>query len=409
LILDQESPYLVSFEITKDCNYRCAFCYQSERIRSKEKDVPAIDVVRGVTPPRQQPEMTVDQIRDCLIPQIAEMGVKSFCFIGAEPLMRFDDIIALAPHFKQCKELKDVQITTNGYLLTEEKIDKIREAYGRWMITFAIPLDSPDQSIVSVLRPPKKDVVERSIAAIKLVVKKGFYMSSGMVVNQLNFHQIDAVGDIIKKIGKKSVFREMYPMFNVGNAKMNSSLCLDENQIKFVDSYKIKNYGNDMLMWDSMPFPVNDVTWNKVKKHAFETDISRGCSAGNNYFNIDHAGNVYPCNFLEIYLGNVVDDPHALKNIWDTHPLVQQLRNREVGGKCGTCKYKINCGGCRSRAFVETGDVLGGVESCDGCPTGHPMESVLEKNVVHAYRKYRPALAMYRAYTVLKSLVKRTK
>lgn len=394
MILSHPFPHLVSFEITKKCNYQCIFCYQSDRIKRGEKDVPADQVQRGITPARLQPEMTVDQIKKHLIPQIAEMHVKQFCFIGAEPLLRFDDIIELAPSFKQCKDLKGVQITTNGYLLDEKKIDAIRDAYGDYMITFAVPLDSAKPDVVTDLRQPKDDVWDRTLNAIKLVIKKGFYMSSGMVVNKVNVGELDDVGKILDSINKTRIFREMYPMFNVGEAKNNAALCLDRDQLVLVDSYKVKHYGNPILMWDSMPFPVDDKTWKRVEKHAFETDISRGCSAGNNYFNIDHAGNVYPCNFLDAYLGNIMDDEHAFLKIWNENSIVQKLRNREVGGKCGSCKYTINCGGCRSRAFVETGDIFGGVESCDGSPDGHPLEDVMKRNLLRSYRLYHPLLVI---------------
>lgn len=378
-VLPQAFPYLISFEITKRCNYRCTFCYQSERINN------------------EQDEMTVDEIVEHFIPQVDEMHFKSFCFIGAEPLLRFDDIIELAPHLERCKHVKDVQITTNGYLLTEEKIDAIMKAYKKFMLTFAIPLDSVNPATVRSLRPPKKDVYERSIESIKLVVRKGLYMSSGMVACQQNFDEIDAVGKKLKEISKDKIFRELYPMFEVGNARNNEEDCLNEDQLKQIDRYKIENYGDPVLMWDNMPFPVDEKTWDKVKKHAFETDISRGCSAGNNYFNVDHAGNIYPCNFLEeTILGNVMDGAHEFKRIWDEHPVVQRLRNRDVEGKCGTCKYRVNCGGCRSRAYVETGDIFGGVESCDGSPDGHPLELIAQKNVIKSYKKYRPLLVLYK-------------
>jgi radical SAM protein with 4Fe4S-binding SPASM domain len=398
-VLDNAHPYLASFEITKNCNYRCVFCYQSDRIRSAEKDVPRSEIVRGITPASVQPEMSVDEIREHIIPQVSEMQFKSFCFLGAEPLLRFDDIIELAPALKKIKgTLKDIQISTNGYLLDEKKIDRLRDAYRDFMITLAIPLDTTTQSIAVQLRPPKPDAMARAIEAMKLAVRKGFYIGSEMVVNKLNFHEIDAVEKKLKEIAKDKIFQEVYPMFRFGTANSHLDICLDDDQVRFIDKYKIEKYGDRVLMWDSMPFPVDEKTWNKVKKHAFESDISRGCSAGVNYFNIDHAGNVYPCNFLgNTYLGNLLDDPHAFVKIWNEHPIVQKLRNREITGKCGSCKYRVNCGGCRSRAFIESGDIFGGVGSCDGGPSGHPLEKVMSKNLLRSYRKYYPMLVAYRA------------
>lgn len=397
-VLDYPHPHLVSFEVTKKCNYRCVFCYQAKRIKDAEKDVPRSEIVRGVTPSHLQPELTVDEIREHLLPQVGEMKFEVFCFVGAEPTLRFNDIIALADDFKKLKKsLRHVEMGTNGYLLTEEMVDEFTRAYKDFTLTLNIPLDSLDPALVKELRPPKADAYDRAMNAIDLALKKGMYITSGMVVTKKNIGEMEAIGKFLKTKGKFHVFQDAYPMFSAGRATEFSDLQLSPEELRTYDHYKIKNYGNPVTPWDCMPHPVREETWRKVQKHAFMSIMSRGCSAGNNYFNIDHAGNVYPCNFLEIYLGNVADDPHSLKTIWETHPLVQKLRNREVGGKCGTCLYKNTCGGCRARAFTETGDVLGGVESCEGGPDGHPLGPVMEKNFLKTYRTNYPAMLAYRA------------
>ncbi len=199
--LDQQHPHLISFEITKNCNYRCVFCYQADRIRYKEKDLPSSEIKRGVTPARLQPEMTLEEIRQHLIPQVGEMEFKSFCFLGAEPMLRFDDILALAPDFKEHTSVTDVQISTNGYLLDEKKVDALRRAYHDFFLTIAIPLDSTNPETVRELRPPKEDVYERSIAALKLVFKKGLFIDSEMVATRKNLDQMDKVGNLLRKIG----------------------------------------------------------------------------------------------------------------------------------------------------------------------------------------------------------------
>jgi radical SAM protein with 4Fe4S-binding SPASM domain len=404
-LLDQQHPHLISFEITKNCNYKCVFCYQADRITNKEKDVPRSDVKRGITPPRLQPEMTLDEIRQHLIPQVGELEFKAFCFLGAEPLLRLDDILALAPDFKKHTSVTDVQISTNGYLLDEKKVDELCRAYRDFFLTIAIPLDSTDPETVRELRPPKADVYDRSIAALKLVFKKGLFIDSEMVVTRKNLDQMDKVGNLLRKIGGMWSFQEVYPMFNAGRALEHDDLALSKEELKVVDTYKIEHYGKPVVMWDCMPLPIGDETWNKVKKRALATSMSRGCSAGNNYYNVDHAGNIYPCNFLgDFHLGNVMDGPHVFRDVWNTNPLVLSMRNRNIGGKCSTCKYKINCGGCRSRAYMETGDVLGGVESCDGGPDGHPMEKTMAQNVLRAYRKYMPIARIYRVLKKLRIL-----
>jgi radical SAM protein with 4Fe4S-binding SPASM domain len=381
-VLDRQWPYLVSFEITNKCNYRCIYCYQASRFENnadKEWTIAS----------SEEPEMTLDEIRQYLLPQVAEMQFQNFCFIGAECLLRFKDIIALGPDFHDIKTVKEIMMSTNGYLLTGEIIDQFKTAYKGKFISMAIPLDSLKPETVRTLRPPKQDVFERSIAAIKLATKKGIYFTVETVANKLNFDELEDIMRYLKKIGHGRIFQELYPLLSTGKGSENTDLCLTPDQLRELDRLKIKYFGNPVLMWDSMPCPWPEDAWKKVSKDAFETSIAQGCSAGNNYFNIDHAGNVYPCNFLTYNLGNIKDGPHALEQIWNTHPDVQRLRNRELEGKCGSCLHRVTCGGCRARATMETGSLFGGVESCEGGPEGHPLSAAATRTMLKTYRKYK--------------------
>ncbi|MCW4035173.1 MAG: radical SAM/SPASM domain-containing protein, partial [Candidatus Bathyarchaeota archaeon] len=52
-----------------------------------------------------------------------------------------------------------------------------------------------------------------------------------------------------------------------------------------------------------------------------------------------------------------------------TSELAVKLRNRDnLKGKCGVCEYREICGGCRSRAELYTGDILGSDPACSYVP-----------------------------------------
>jgi Fe-coproporphyrin III synthase len=93
--------------------------------------------------------------------------------------------------------------------------------------------------------------------------------------------------------------------------------------------------------------------------------LKGGCSAGSRVANIDAEGNVFPCQFArspEFNLGNIREKPFS--EIWSdaTHPILAQFREKNalIGGKCKTCNYLDLCGGgCRVRAFHESGNLRG--------------------------------------------------
>jgi hypothetical protein len=60
----------------------------------------------------------------------------------------------------------------------------------------------------------------------------------------------------------------------------------------------------------------------------------------------------------------------SFREIWESSTVFHTLRHGALGGKCGRCEFQDLCGGCRARAYAETGDLLGADESCAYDPPG---------------------------------------
>jgi radical SAM protein with 4Fe4S-binding SPASM domain len=51
--------------------------------------------------------------------------------------------------------------------------------------------------------------------------------------------------------------------------------------------------------------------------------------------------------------------------VWGASPVFKRLRTPHAFlGKCGECRYLAICGGCRARAYSETGDYLDAEPFC---------------------------------------------
>ncbi|MFX0098872.1 MAG: radical SAM protein [Candidatus Hodarchaeota archaeon] len=375
-------PYLytILWDFTKKCNLQCIYCY-NDYTNGTMKDISEIEY--GITPPSKQPDMTLAQIREHVIPQFKEMNVKSLCLSGGEPLVRFNDIIELAPDICSIG-LQDLMFATNGTLLDEEKVKALKKAYRKIPQLFiAIPIDSLDPAKVAEFRPPLKNVLEKSLNAIDLALKKGFMVTVESVITKKNIDELDAIINLSKKKGMMC-YSEIYPMFAEGKAKEQDSLSLSAKELKEFDRKRINEFGN-CVSWDFMPFIPDPELWKKIKPNARIAEITEGCIAGGEYLQLDHAGNVYPCSFLRIHCGNLLVD--SLKDIWEKNEMLVKFRNREISGKCGHCKHKLECGGCRARAFTETGDPYGGVESCEGGADGHPLEAKFTEKLIDVYKE----------------------
>ena len=95
----------------------------------------------------------------------------------------------------------------------------------------------------------------------------------------------------------------------------------------------------------------------------FLANFVGGCGTGRLYCALDANGDILPCVFLPITVGNIRTDD--LITVWHTAPVFAKIRNRAAFKEaCGACKHTTTCGGCRARAYAYSNDVT---QSDVGC------------------------------------------
>jgi radical SAM protein with 4Fe4S-binding SPASM domain len=87
-----------------------------------------------------------------------------------------------------------------------------------------------------------------------------------------------------------------------------------------------------------------------------------GCLAGKSFVFVSRKGDVYPCGYFPLRVGNIREKNFI--DIWENATELRALRERSLNGKCGRCSFSGICGGCRARAYAKTGDFLGPDPSC---------------------------------------------
>jgi len=90
-------------------------------------------------------------------------------------------------------------------------------------------------------------------------------------------------------------------------------------------------------------------------------------NAGRGFAFVDHHGSVQPSGFLPVSAGSIRSRPFS--EIYRDAPLFRSLRDPDnLGGRCGRCEFRENCGGSRSRAYAATGDPLAEDPGCAYVP-----------------------------------------
>lgn len=101
-----KSRMLLTLAPTLHCNFACSYCFEESR--------PKVSMT--------------DEIEDATINFIkrhSEVKSLSITWFGGEPLLNFDRIISLTKKIESLNLVYNASIITNGYLLTQEVIDKL--------------------------------------------------------------------------------------------------------------------------------------------------------------------------------------------------------------------------------------------------------------------------------------------
>lgn len=97
--------------------------------------------------------------------------------------------------------------------------------------------------------------------------------------------------------------------------------------------------------------------------------MTRGCLAGSAVCFISRTGDVQPCGYLPLQVGNVRKQKFG--EIWRNSEEFLALRDPgRLKGKCNACGYRKVCAGCRARAYADTTDFLNEDPDCAYIPEG---------------------------------------
>jgi len=318
-------PLVMSWNVTRECNMKCSHCY----INATEKKLAH--------------ELTTTEGKK-LIDQICQVSKPLLILSGGEPLLR-PDIYELI-QYGTSKGLK-MGLGSNGSLIDDTVAAKLKAA---GIATVSISLDSHIPTQHDEFRGVSGSW-EKAVNACKALRKNNVLVQVNTTLTQQNYDQIDDIMSLAEEIGVEN-FHLFFLVPTGRGAKLT-----DISPQKYEDM--ITN------------------TFAKVAKHKLNVRPScapqfmriakgmgldmrqwvRGCMAGLYYCRIYPNGDVTPCPYLPVKLGNVQEK--AFKEIWFNSPIFKALRDpTALKGKCGKCEFGSLCGGCRARAYGLSSDFI---------------------------------------------------
>lgn len=316
---------IVSWNTTNDCNMFCDHCYRDAGCKAED-------------------ELNTAEART-LLEQIAKAGFKIMIFSGGEPLMRTDIVELVA--YATSLGLRPV-FGTNGTLLTLELAKQLKEAGAMGM---GISLDSLDKQKHDDFRK-FPGAWDGAVRGMKICKEVGLPFQIHTTIMDWNSDEVEAITDFAVELG--AVAHHFFFLVPTGRA-----VSIEEESLK-AEAYEevLTRIMEKQKTVDIELKPTCAPQFMRIAKQmGVDMRFSRGCLAGTHYCIIGPKGQVQPCAYLNIPLGDVRVTP--FDEIWRNHEVFNSLRTLDYKGGCGSCEFKRACGGCRARAaYYNEGDYM---------------------------------------------------
>lgn len=315
---------IISWNTTNQCNMYCDHCYRDAGTKTSE-------------------ELSTAEAKG-LIAEIAKANFKIMIFSGGEPLLRHD-IFELISYAKG-RGLRPV-LGTNGTLISPEIACRLQES---GLAAAGISLDSLDTEKHDHLRK-YVGAFQQAVAGMHNCRSAGLPFQIHTTVFDWNCDELEAITDFAVQMG--AMAHHFFFLVPTGRAVNIEEESLRAEQYENVITRILKKQ-------QEVPIELKPTCAPQFMRIAaqlnLQTRFKKGCLAGTHYCLISPTGDVQPCAYLNIPLGNVKELPFS--SIWSSNPILHDLRSLQYSGTCGVCAYKMSCGGCRARAYFYFGDYL---------------------------------------------------
>lgn len=336
---------LIQIEVTGYCNMHCEHCRASNQ---------------------PQKMITIDQMNKILT-FASKVKSKDFklTFSGGEPFLNKNlyEFLKIAKN----KGIDQIVITTNASIINDdwlEKLDKLEMKF----LCIQVSLDSLEAEIHDKFRGFPGAFKKCDEVLTKIQSYKNIKSSIRMTITPNTMDEIDkmvnyALSKKVKILGIGSVI----PFGKAADGKLSLNPNQKRKFLKIITEQAEKNKDHlEVVTEDPLKFLLQDESENKLKIDYNDSCIFGGCTAGISSININSDGIVTPCSMMEekILDINDYDNYKGIIKAYEDSEIVKKLFEKKYSGKCGNCKLKRICGGCRAAAKAYTGDILGSDMSC---------------------------------------------
>ena len=335
-------PHVVAWNLTRRCNLRCSHCYISAGpFETAESELSTAECRR-----------VIDEL-------VAVNPSPMLILSGGEPLVR-DDLAEIASYASG--HGATVVVGTNGTTLTEPRVAMLA---GAGVSGVAVSVDSLDAGTHDHFRGGAH-ALERTKEALGRLREHRIDFVVQTTATPQNAAEIPKLLEWAAAEG--AVCFNLYFLVPTGRGVdlMDLEPQRIETLLAELAAAESRYRGTMMVRAKCAPH---------FMRHVHEADADSPvlsyrtrCPCGIDYCRITPDGKLTPCPYMPTEAGDL--RRQSFGEIWSGSKVFAELRERELGGRCGRCEYRMVCGGCRARALATTGDYLAEDPGCVYEPPG---------------------------------------
>ncbi len=281
--------------INSECNCNCVHCY----VKSSEDDCSG------------RKKLSPEEMKKA-IAEMLENGVFHFALQGGEPILypHLDDII------KACKPRRSyITIVTNGTLLDEQKL---KHLYDLGVDKVVVSIDSFDPEEHDNFRR-LKGCHKKAMEALSAARKAGLDVAIAVTVMNDTLHT-DGIQKLLQYTLANDINIEVNTPQPIGNWDGRDDLILTKENFRYINDLHKNNY--------------------RIRRDLYYHMGRAGCPAVKESMYMNNYGDICPCVFMHISVGNIRD--HRLRDIRCNAMSVNEFR-----------EYKTVCLAGEDRGFIK--------------------------------------------------------
>lgn len=326
---------VLAWETTKACPLACPHCRASA---VENRDNEELSTEEGYK----------------MLESAAEAGKCIIIFSGGEPLLR-PDLEKLAAKAVELGH-KPVVSCNDGSLLTDERIKSLSAA-GIKHFSFSMHSET-EEGHDGFVR--KVGAYKNALAAFQRIKDNGLTFQINTTVLPSNYKSLDNIMKWVISLGASAW--HLFFIVPTGRAASGS----DEVVLSTETTNKVLEHISDLSDRNEIPIKVTcapQYAQLRAAKGLPSGSHGRSCMAGNGFIFVSWKGEVKPCGYFDLVVGNVREQP--LANIYKESQILKDMREQtRLNGSCGICRFKTVCGGCRARAYAVNGDYMSTDPNC---------------------------------------------